>query len=60
MFSSAINAVNGGGSAIDTTMNGISSTNKVLSSRTTVNTSKPKVYMGDRYVNGKFMPAGYY
>ena len=59
MFSSTINAVNGAMFSNDNMSSG-SSTNKVLSSRTTVNNSPSKVYMGDRYVNGKFFPAGMY
>ena len=59
MFSSAIKSINGASSFNDMSSGG-TSLNKVLSSKTTVNTSKPKTYMGDHYVNGIFCPAGMY
>lgn len=60
MFSSAINAVNGNGSAIGN-VGDSSSTNKSTKAKgVPPKFVSGKIYMGDRHVKGKFMPAGYY
>jgi hypothetical protein len=58
MFSSTVMSVNGQcGSFLSESAHG---TNKVLSSKTVVNKAPAKIYFGNRFVKGKFMPAGYY
>jgi hypothetical protein len=58
MFSSTVMSVNG--QCVSSSYDSAHGTNKVLSSKTVVNKAPAKIYFGDRFVNGKFMPAGYY
>ena len=60
MFSSAVNAVNGSASVSGNTTQATSA-NKATNVWGVSTAKAPvKVYFGDRFVNGKFMRAGYY